>query len=93
MTDMRAIPLSSTSMELSWRPPFDTHGDLMNYIVRVTDEMMGSTMEREVAPSDNSLILDNLDVYTLYEMTVIPYNANGAGGTSTIDARTPGASK
>eukprot|EP00057_Strongylocentrotus_purpuratus_P020920 XP_011675394.1 PREDICTED: neogenin isoform X3 [Strongylocentrotus purpuratus] len=91
VTDMRAIPLSSTSMELSWRPPFDTHGDLMNYIVRVTDEMMGSTMEREVAPSDNSLVLDNLDVYTLYEMTVIPYNANGAGGTSTIDARTPGA--
>ncbi|XP_063952034.1 uncharacterized protein LOC129255673 [Lytechinus pictus] len=91
VTDLRAIPISPTSMELSWRPPFDTHGDLMNYIIRVTDEMMGSTMEREVAPSDNSLILDNLDVYTLYEMTVIPYNANGAGGTSTINVRTPGA--
>ena len=91
VSNLQAVPISSTSIELSWRPPFDTHGDLVHYFVRVTDKTTGSTQDREVSPLVTSFVLDNLDIYTPYDVSVIPHNANGPGRVNTITIKTPGA--
>ncbi|XP_071497557.1 neogenin-like [Diadema antillarum] len=91
VSDVRVVPITSRSLEVSWRPPFDTHGPLTQYIIRGTDQMMGSTFEHMVEASETSTILSDLDIYTLYELAIIPYNDNGPGGATSITARTPGA--
>ncbi|XP_072173915.1 uncharacterized protein [Diadema setosum] len=91
VSDIRVVPITSRSLEVSWRPPFDTHGPLTRYIIRGTDRMMGSTFEHEVDASQTSTILQDLDIFTLYELVIIPYNDNGPGGATSITARTPGA--
>ncbi|XP_055334762.1 protein sidekick-like [Paramacrobiotus metropolitanus] len=93
-TDVVATPLSSTSLSVSWKPPDPQHINGVNQGYRVevwlrpVNTSGGAIKKIEVAPSPYdpserlSTVVDSLDKYTAYSVTVLCFTGAGSGPKS-----------
>jgi netrin-G3 ligand len=89
--DVKASTLSSTSLRIEWEPPPQDrqNGDITGYKVSyVKIPRRGEAAETQdgmllaVGPNDRSCDLDNLDKWTIYQITVLASTKIGDGPAS-----------
>ena len=79
--DIKAHQLNSTSVFLSWKPPFIQYqnGIIRGYYIEVT--LTNSAVSQDTTP-DQYLIIDSLQLYTSYICRVAAYTIIGKGPLS-----------
>ncbi|KAG7488082.1 hypothetical protein MATL_G00030720 [Megalops atlanticus] len=86
--DIKCSSSSSTTLLVSWRPPpvESQNGALAGYIVRyqvVGAEANAEPMEEpDVPPSSGEILLQGLEKWTQYQVTVLAFNTIGPGPES-----------
>ncbi|XP_062838740.1 phosphatidylinositol phosphatase PTPRQ isoform X3 [Anolis carolinensis] len=72
--------LSSTSVMLSWDPPVQPNGIIINYDVR----LQGPERNESFTTSNNSVILEDLSPFTLYSFFASARTVKGLGPSSVL---------
>ena len=65
-----AIPDSTSMLRVVWKEPIDTNGIIRNYIIFYQQKDAGGEKLNRTVGDITSVILDNLDPYTLYTIWV-----------------------
>lgn len=85
--NVKAVPVSSTSITVSWDPPLEEQEPITKY--SVSYYKMGDTREQEHEMTDTSYTLSDLHKFSEYSFRVVAHNTNGAGAsTDEVVART-----
>ncbi|XP_030198279.1 netrin receptor DCC isoform X2 [Gadus morhua] len=74
---LRAEPLSSTSIQVSWAPPTQPNGPILAY--RLLWAELPSGKEQSVEVSGRSFKMEGLNKYSEYAVRVLALNRHGAG--------------
>ncbi|KAJ7383467.1 hypothetical protein OS493_027628 [Desmophyllum pertusum] len=82
-----ATPVSSTVIQLSWRPGFDGHSSITDYKLEMKRES-GTYVVLEENISATSYTVRNLDPYTTYTFRISARNAVGLSPGATIANQT-----
>lgn len=86
-SSISAIPLSSTSILVKWKPPDIIKEPIVNY--KLYYIKAGSTEEHEILTNTTSYELRSLDKFTNYTFWVAALNRNGVGSnTEEVTVRT-----
>ena len=80
--NLAAVAINSTAINITWQPPINPNGDV-SYIVRV----QGSSVDQVNTTTDTSVIVTNLEIYTIHYVTVMAVNAAGEN-SSEVTVRT-----
>jgi len=75
-TGLNAPEGDDASVLLNWTPP---EGEVVHYVVRLTDDAAGEGYQRDIVTTDTDLIVEGLTTGEAYRVTVA---AVGSGGTS-----------
>ncbi|KAH9523490.1 putative aminophospholipid-translocase [Bulinus truncatus] len=85
--NLHATPISSSEIKVRWDPPLEPKGRIRSYSLFYYK--VGSKTESEIAVSDTSYILRNLQTFREYSFRVVAINENGQGTSTTeVLART-----
>ena len=88
---MSALPLSATSMVVSWQPGFDGHSPLTEYkLIWNTGSLPGMVMD---GITETTYTVTSLEPYTVYNFSVRSRNAIGYGEATNVHNRTLEAGK
>lgn len=87
LVQVSAIPLSSTVIQLSWKPGFDGHSPVTGFKLERKRES-GSFMLLEDNVTVNSYRVGNLDPHTTYTFRISARNAIGVGPGATVTNKT-----
>lgn len=88
-SSITAVPLSSTSVLVKWKPPDVIKEPIVSYKLYYTEA--GFPEEHEVLTNTTSYELKNLNKFTNYTFWVAALNTNGAGSnTEEVTVRTYG---
>ena len=81
--NVRALPLSSTSIRVMWNPPLlsQRNGIISHYTVRFTSQFH---QPKSVNTTDNNttIVISDLAIFTTYWFTIKAWNVVGAGPES-----------
>ena len=91
VNSVSGFPLSSTSVELSWIPPFHPNGNVTGYhieYVSVTENGMPDKGEVNITMPSVRNTVTGLEENTLYHFTVSAKNSAGRGEGSTVSVQT-----
>ncbi|BHF85028.1 hypothetical protein SprV_1002818600 [Sparganum proliferum] len=78
---VRAWPVSTTSVEVSWSPPYETNGEIANYTVRIDRPNLFMCYYHGSGPGSCRLhYLQKGTAYKLYVFACNKPDANGRGG-------------
>ena len=78
-----AVAINSTAINITWQPPINPNGDV-SYIVRV----QGSSVDQVNTTTDTSVIVTNLEIYTIHYVTVMAVNAAGESSSENTTVTT-----
>ena len=82
-----AIPVSSTVIQLSWRPGFDGHSPITGYKLEMKRESENYVV-KEGSISATLYTVRNLRPFTMYTFRISAHNAVGLSDGVTITNRT-----
>ncbi|XP_055337462.1 neogenin-like [Paramacrobiotus metropolitanus] len=82
VNNFRVYPLSTTEIKLEWDRPHHGSGSIQKY--RISYGKVGAVQpSQELDTEKQQYILTNLNPYTEYAVTVVAFNENGPGVSST----------
>ncbi|KAL4216343.1 putative aminophospholipid-translocase [Mactra antiquata] len=87
--NVQVIPLSPVSIRVTWEPPLQTKGSLLQYVLFYYVDGAVEEEEVEIDSTKTEYTLTDLEEYQMYSFRIVAFNANGAGmSTKEAMART-----
>ena len=84
VSNLSAVPINSTTVQISWNPPYSLEGvPILYYVI----EIMNTTSRITTFASNtttNSYSIDHPDPENNFTVTVVPMNKVGAGQPSSV---------
>ena len=88
VNDLIAILINSTTILISWSPPFTLEGvPILGYNVTITNTISGEN--ETILVEDTTLLYTVYQKYIKINVTVIPINEIGAGEPADVDLEMP----
>ncbi|KAJ8952660.1 hypothetical protein NQ318_020975, partial [Aromia moschata] len=90
-TNVRATPVDSTSISISWEPGPFPHGPLLSYVLRITDNHPSGVHSevKDVPPDTKFYLARNMKSSTDYSIEVQMRNSYGLGPAAITTVSTP----
>ncbi|CAI8013798.1 Receptor-type tyrosine-protein phosphatase delta [Geodia barretti] len=79
---LQHFPVSSTALWLSWQLEGRVPGILSGFNVTYTTDSLATNRFMELGPSNESVVLEGLEVWTQYEVCVVASTVGGGPGNS-----------
>lgn len=79
--NVRAFAISHTEIDVGWQPPLVTNGVISKYRIYYAEGDSGAELYAD--STQTKIILSELRPYIEYAISVVPWNQNGMGDSST----------
>ncbi|XP_017769031.1 PREDICTED: proto-oncogene tyrosine-protein kinase ROS isoform X2 [Nicrophorus vespilloides] len=87
---VRAVPVDSTRISVSWEPGPFLHGPLLSYVLRITDNQPhGYSALKDLSAENNFYMLRNLMPEKNYTISISMRNEVGPGPSANVSISTP----
>ncbi|XP_057670694.1 proto-oncogene tyrosine-protein kinase ROS isoform X2 [Diorhabda carinulata] len=85
--NVRAIPVDSSSISISWEPGPFPHGPLLSYVLNITDNHRSEV--KDIPPDKSDIVVGDLKALNDYSVELRMRNKNGSGPPATTMVSTP----
>ncbi|XP_050510998.1 proto-oncogene tyrosine-protein kinase ROS isoform X1 [Diabrotica virgifera virgifera] len=85
--NVRATPVDSSSISISWEPGPFPHGPLLSYVLNITDNHRSEV--KDIPPDKSDIVVGDLKALNNYSVELRMRNKNGSGPPATTTVSTP----
>ncbi|CAG9858272.1 unnamed protein product [Phyllotreta striolata] len=85
--NVRANPVDSSSISISWEPGPFPHGPLLSYVLNITDNHRSEV--KDIPPDKSDIVVGDLKALNNYSVELRMRNKDGSGPPATITVSTP----
>lgn len=81
VTNLTPVPVNSSAIRITWQPPIHPNGN-------VTYRVMVSSVTGDIVTTATSVVVGDLQIYSLYYVTVTAENTAGTNRSDEFSVRT-----